>query len=72
MNHDGQPSKKQKVAHQVEPFAQQLAIEDEKPEIERVNVFKRMGEAHLTEKQQKKKAKQEDFLNSLGQLQLSQ
>ena len=34
---------------------------------ERINVFKRMGEAHLTEKQSKKKAKHTEFIQSLNQ-----
>jgi hypothetical protein len=64
-------NKKQRVAHQVDPFAQQqLAIEEpqtEAPATKRVNVFKRMGEAHLTEKQAKKKMKQTEFIESLSQ-----
>ena len=73
MDGSEQSSKRQRVAHQVDPFAPQLAIQEAQPGVapeseQRVNVFKRMGEAHLTEKQTKKKAKQDDFIESLGRL----
>lgn len=51
-----------------DPFAKQPQIEEPQTETpKRIDVFKRMGEANMTEKQTKKKAKHNEFIQSLCQ-----
>ena len=60
--------KNERVVHHVDPFAQQPQIEEPQTETpKRIDVFKRMGEANMTEKQTKKKAKHNEFIQSLCQ-----
>jgi hypothetical protein len=62
-----------RVAHHVDPFAQEPVHQEPQSGVsptgeQKINVFKRMGETHLTEKQNKKRAKQDQFLRSFSQL----